>query len=102
MSQTLRRAWNDPGGRGRGLRRDRDADELYLFAVGDGEDVTARYFGTSSRSSRIRRPARRRDRSARTCPGYGVAGMPGRVLIRQGEQVGRPSELPLEVEPPAG
>jgi PhzF family phenazine biosynthesis protein len=32
----------------------------------------------------------------------GLAGMPGSIVIRQGEQVGRPSELHVEVRPEGG
>ncbi len=49
-----------------------------------------------STSARIRRPVRRRDRSGAYLAEHGLAGMPGSVLIRQGEQVGRPSELHVE------
>ncbi|HYG72970.1 MAG TPA: PhzF family phenazine biosynthesis protein [Actinomycetota bacterium] len=74
------------------------AEELYLFAVGR-DAVTARFFGPT--------PAIVEDPATGSAAGplgaylaeHGVAGMPGRVLVLQGEQVGRPSELHVEVEP---
>jgi trans-2,3-dihydro-3-hydroxyanthranilate isomerase len=74
------------------------AEELYLFAVGR-DAVTARFFGST--------PAIVEDPATGSAAGplgaylaeHGVAGMPGRVLVLQGEQVGRPSELHVEVEP---
>ena len=73
------------------------AEELYLFAVGR-DTVTARFFGPT--------PAIVEDPATGSAAGplgaylaeHGVAGMPGRVLVLQGEQVGRPSELHVEVE----
>ncbi len=73
-------------------------DELYLFAVHDG-GVTARFFGPTH--AIVEDPAT--GSAAGPLGAYlarhGLAGMPGAVLIRQGEQVGRPSELHVEVEP---
>ena len=73
------------------------AEELYLFAVGEG-GVTARFFGPT--------PAIVEDPATGSAAGplgaylaqHGIAGMPGRVLVRQGAHVGRPSELHVEVE----
>jgi trans-2,3-dihydro-3-hydroxyanthranilate isomerase len=74
------------------------ADELYLFALGPGDDVTARYFGATL--AVVEDPAT--GSAAGPLGAYlaehGVAGMPGSVLVRQGEQVGRPSELHVDVE----
>ncbi|MEW6058740.1 MAG: PhzF family phenazine biosynthesis protein [Actinomycetota bacterium] len=74
------------------------AADLYLFAIDEGE-VTARFFGPSE--GVVEDPA---TGSAAGPLGaylsvYGLAGMPGSVLIRQGEQVGRPSEMHVEVRP---
>jgi trans-2,3-dihydro-3-hydroxyanthranilate isomerase len=73
-------------------------DELYLFATRDG-GVTARFFGPT--------PSILEDPATGSAAGplgaylsvHGVAGMPGAVTILQGEQVGRPSELHVEVAP---
>jgi trans-2,3-dihydro-3-hydroxyanthranilate isomerase len=73
-------------------------EELYLFAeTPDG--VTARFLGPTV--AIVEDPA---TGSAAGPLGaylarYGLARMPGRVLVRQGEQVGRPSELHVEVGP---
>ena len=74
-----------------------DAEELYLFALTD-DGVTARMFETEF-------GAGGEDPATGSAAGplgaylaeYGLAGMPGTVMIRQGEQVGRPSELHVEV-----
>ncbi len=77
-------------------------EELYLFALGPGDDVTARFFGPTI--SILEDPA---TGSAAGPLGaylaeYGLAGMPGAVKVLQGEQVGRPSELHVEVTPDGG
>jgi trans-2,3-dihydro-3-hydroxyanthranilate isomerase len=72
------------------------ADELYLFAVHDG-GVTARFFGPTE--------SIREDAATGSAAGplgayladRGLAGMPGTVVIAQGEQIGRPSFLHVEV-----
>jgi trans-2,3-dihydro-3-hydroxyanthranilate isomerase len=75
---------------------DAGADELYLFAVHD-EGVTARYFGPTP--GIVEDPAT--GSAAGPLGAYlaasGLAGLPGAVTVFQGEQVGRPSELHLEV-----
>ena len=76
--------------------RTSNAAELYLFAV-DDEGVVARFFGPT--------PGIVEDPATGSAAGplgaylarHGLAGMPGSVTIRQGEQVGRPSELNVEV-----
>jgi trans-2,3-dihydro-3-hydroxyanthranilate isomerase len=76
-------------------------EELYLFAEHDG-GVTARFFGPT--------PAIAEDPATGSAAGplgaylaeRGVAGMPGEVTILQGAQVGRPSELHVEVAPSDG
>lgn len=73
------------------------AAELYLFAIHDG-GVTARYFGYDTVPED---PAT--GSAAGPLGAYlasrGLAGLPGSVTIRQGEQVGRPSELIVDVAP---
>jgi trans-2,3-dihydro-3-hydroxyanthranilate isomerase len=71
-------------------------ESMYLFAETD-EGVTARMFdwehgvgedpGTGSAAGPL----------GAYLAEHGLAGMPGRILVRQGEQVGRPSELHVEV-----
>jgi trans-2,3-dihydro-3-hydroxyanthranilate isomerase len=93
--ETLRRASIDPRTVGE-VCAATDGEELYLFAeTPDG--VTARFFGPTV--AIVEDPA---TGSAAGPLGaylarYGLAGMPGRVLVRQGEQVGRPSELHVDV-----
>jgi trans-2,3-dihydro-3-hydroxyanthranilate isomerase len=76
-----------------------EAESLYLFAVcGDG-DVMARMFD--------RYVAIGEDPATGSAAGplgaylsaHGLAGMPGRALVAQGEMVGRPSFLTLDVSP---
>lgn len=74
------------------------ADELYLFAAQEG-GVTARFFGPTE--------SIREDAATGSAVGplgaylaqRGLAGMPGSVVVAQGEQIGRPSFLHLEVAP---
>ncbi len=94
--ETLRRAVSDPTALGEAIAAS-DAEELYLFAATE-EGVTARMFETEF-------GAGGEDPATGSAAGplgaylaeYGLAGMPGTVMIRQGEQVGRPSELHVEV-----
>jgi PhzF family phenazine biosynthesis protein len=73
-------------------------EELYLFAETDG-GVTARMFdwefwvGEDPATGSAAGPL------GAYLAEYGLAGMPGTVEIRQGEQVGRPSVLEVEVRP---
>ena len=73
-------------------------EELYLFAIGDDGGVTSRFFDAGAIGED---PAT--GSAAGPLGAYlakrGLAGMPGEVLVRQGEQVGRPSELHVEAEP---
>ena len=76
-----------------------DVESLYLFAVrGDG-DVMARMFDKSETIGED--PAT--GSAAGPLGGYlsmhGLAGMPGRSVVAQGEMVGRPSFLHLDVAP---
>lgn len=71
-------------------------EDLYLFCVHEG-GVTARFFGPTA--GIVEDPAT--GSAAGPLGAYlaerGLAGLPGSVTIRQGEQVGRPSELHVEV-----
>jgi trans-2,3-dihydro-3-hydroxyanthranilate isomerase len=92
---TLRRATLDRPAAAEACGRS-GADELYLFAVHDG-GVTARFFGPTE--------SIREDAATGSAAGplgaylaeRGLAGMPGRVVIAQGEQIGRPSFLHVDV-----
>jgi trans-2,3-dihydro-3-hydroxyanthranilate isomerase len=71
-------------------------ESLYLFAE-DGDDVLARMFDWE--------PGIGEDPATGSAAGplgvylseHGIAGMPGAVTVRQGEQVGRPSLLDVDV-----
>jgi trans-2,3-dihydro-3-hydroxyanthranilate isomerase len=92
---TLRRATLDRLAAAEACERS-GGDELYLFAVHDG-GVTARFFGPTE--------SIREDAATGSAAGplgayladRGLAGMPGTVVIAQGEQIGRPSYLHVEV-----
>lgn len=93
--ETLRRATLDRPAAAEACERS-GGDELYLFAVHDG-GVTARFFGPTE--------SIREDAATGSAAGplgayladRGLAGMPGTVVIAQGEQIGRPSFLHVEV-----
>jgi trans-2,3-dihydro-3-hydroxyanthranilate isomerase len=76
-----------------------DAESLYLFAVRGEGDVMARMFD--------RFMAIGEDAATGSAVGplgaylsrHGLAGMPGRALVSQGEMMGRPSSLQVDVEP---
>jgi trans-2,3-dihydro-3-hydroxyanthranilate isomerase len=92
---TLRRATLDRPAAAEACERS-GGDELYLFAVHDG-GVTARFFGPTE--------SIREDAATGSAAGplgayladRGLVGMPGTVVIAQGEQIGRPSFLHVEV-----
>ena len=75
-----------------------DAESLYLFTVRADGDVMARMFD--------RWPSVGEDPATGSAAGplgaylaeYGRAGMPGHITIAQGELVGRPSFLHVDVE----
>jgi trans-2,3-dihydro-3-hydroxyanthranilate isomerase len=95
--QTLRRARIDQRFVAEACERS-GGEELYLFAVHEG-GVTARFFGPTV--AIVEDPAT--GSAAGPLGAYlsrhRLAGMPGSVTVWQGEQVGRPSELHLEVAP---
>jgi trans-2,3-dihydro-3-hydroxyanthranilate isomerase len=78
------------------------ADELYLFALGPGEDVTARFFGPTAGILEDPATGSAAGPLGAYLAEHRLAGMPGAVCIRQGEQVGRPSELHVDVRPDNG
>ncbi len=70
-------------------------EDLYLFAVTE-EGVTARMFDAELGVGEDPATGSAAGALGAYLAEYGLAGMPGSVLIRQGEQVGRPSELSVE------
>ena len=70
-------------------------EELYLFALSD-EGATARMFDAEFGSGEDPATGSAAGPLGAYLAEYGLAAMPGSVLIRQGEQVGRPSELHVE------
>ena len=95
---TLRRADARRRGMRRGLRRGR-GESLYLFAVVATAMSWRGCSIASAESARIQRPAPRPVRSARTSRSMVWPVMPGTVVIAQGELVGRPSFLHVDVAP---
>jgi len=93
----LRRASRDDRRCAEVCARADDAESLYLFAVRGPGDVRARMFD--------RFPTIGEDPATGSAAGplgaylatHGLAGLPGRVTVSQGEQVGRPSFLDVEV-----
>lgn len=75
-------------------------EELYLFAIHE-EGVTVRFFGPTD--AIVEDPAT--GSAVGPLGAYlaarGLAGLPGRIVVAQGEQVGRPSFLHLDVRPDA-
>lgn len=76
-----------------------DAESLYLFAVRGAGDVIARMFD--------RYEAIGEDAATGSAAGplgaylsrHALASMPGRAVVSQGEMMGRPSSLQVDVEP---
>jgi len=95
--EALRRAWGHGPLVGEVVRAS-GGEELYLFAETD-EGVTARMFDWGLGVGEDPATGAAVGPLGAYLSRYGVAGMPGRVLVRQGEQVGRPSELHVEVVP---
>jgi trans-2,3-dihydro-3-hydroxyanthranilate isomerase len=95
--ESLRRATRDDRGCERVCASADNAESLYLFAVRDDGDIRARMFD--------RFPTIGEDPATGSAAGplaaylatHGLAGLPGTALIAQGEQIGRPSFLHVEV-----
>ena len=81
----------------RGLER-AGGECLYLFATTD-DGVTARMFDPGAGIGEDPATGSAAGPLGAYLSARGVAGMPGRTLVAQGEQVGRPSFLHLEVAP---
>ena len=94
--ERLRRAVRDETRTREAVSRS-NADCLYLFAVTD-EGVTARMFDAEMGIGEDPATGGAAGPLAAHLAEHGLAGMPGSVTIRQGEQVGRPSELHVVAE----
>lgn len=94
--ETLRRSRRDADLVGEAARVS-GGEELYLFAIGDDGSVTARMFDAEFGIGEDPATGSAAGPLGAYLAEHGLAGMPGSVLIRQGEQVGRPSEIHVEV-----
>ena len=74
---------------------------LYLFAVTD-EGATARMFDAGHGIGEDPATGSAAGPLGAYLAQYGLAGMPGSIVVRQGERVGRPSELHVEVRDEGG
>jgi len=72
-----------------------EGEELYLFAMTD-EGVTARMLEAGHGIGEDPATGGAVGPLGAYLAEHGLAGMPGTVMVRQGEQVGRPSELQVE------
>jgi trans-2,3-dihydro-3-hydroxyanthranilate isomerase len=98
--ETLKRARRDGHLVGEVVKRS-GGEELYLFAETD-DGVTARMFDWELGVGEDPATGSAAGPLGAYLAKHALAGMPGRVRIRQGEQVGRPSVLEVEVEPEGG
>jgi len=92
--ETLRRAVSNASSVAEALSAS-GSEELYLFAVTE-EGVTARMFEAGLGTGEDPATGAAVGPLGAYLAEYGLAGMPGTVMVRQGEQVGRPSELHVE------
>jgi trans-2,3-dihydro-3-hydroxyanthranilate isomerase len=76
-----------------------DAESLYLFAVRGVGSVIARMFDRSIRIGEDPATGSAAGPLGAYLAGLDLAGMPGHLTIAQGELVGRPSTLEVDVEP---
>ena len=76
--------------------RSSGAEAMYLFAVAE-HGITARMFDWELGVGEDPATGSAAGPLGAYLAEHGLAGMPGRILIRQGEQVDRPSELHVEV-----
>jgi trans-2,3-dihydro-3-hydroxyanthranilate isomerase len=95
---TLRRARRDDAGCQK-VCADTETESLYLFVVrGDG-DVMARMFDRSQNIGEDPATGSAAGPLGAYLAEHRLAGMPGRVVIAQGEMVARPSFLHVDVQP---
>ncbi len=76
-----------------------DAESLYLFVVRGPGDVMARMFDRSMAIGEDPATGSAAGPLGAYLARHGLAGMPGRTMVAQGEMVGRPSFLQIDVEP---
>jgi len=95
--ERLRRAVRDAG-RVHEVCQRAQAESMYLFAETD-EGVTARMFDREAGIGEDPATGSAAGPLGAYLARHGLAGMPGTLRIRQGEQVGRPSLLEVEVAP---
>jgi trans-2,3-dihydro-3-hydroxyanthranilate isomerase len=96
--EALRRAVRDQGGCHELLTRI-DAEALYLFTVRAAGDVRARMFDRDAEIGEDAATGSAAGPLGAYLSAHALAGMPGRMTIAQGEQVGRPSFLHVDVAP---
>jgi trans-2,3-dihydro-3-hydroxyanthranilate isomerase len=75
------------------------AEALYLFALRGPGDVRARMFDRDAEIGEDSATGSAAGPLGAYLSVHGIAGMPGRLTIAQGEQVGRPSFLHVDVRP---
>src|SRR5436305_514065 len=73
------------------------AHGLYLFAVAEDGEATARMFAAGLGVPEDAATGSAAGPLGAYLSNAGVAAMPGRLVVRQGEQIGRPSELQVDV-----
>jgi trans-2,3-dihydro-3-hydroxyanthranilate isomerase len=98
---TLRRAERDGRLCGETGRR-AGTESIYLFAVRGAGDVMARMFDVQSGIGEDPATGSAAGPLGAYLATNGLAGMPGRMVVAQGEMVGRPSFLHVEVAPDQG
>ena len=79
-----------------------EAESVYLFVIRGNADVMARMFDRSAEIGEDPATGSAAGPLGAYLAGRGLAGMPGRVTIAQGELVGRPSFLHVQVQPDGG
>ena len=94
----LRAAVRDEAACAEVVRRS-SGESLYLFAVRGEGDVRARMFDADLSIGEDPATGSAAGPLGAYLAIHGLAGMPGRALVAQGEQVGRPSILHLDVQP---
>jgi trans-2,3-dihydro-3-hydroxyanthranilate isomerase len=95
--EALRRASRDDHGCAEVAER-ANAESLYLFAIRSDGDVMARMFDRSIRIGEDPATGSAAGPLGAYLAQYGLGGMPGHLSIAQGEIVGRPSFLEVDVE----
>jgi PhzF family phenazine biosynthesis protein len=95
---TLRRAERSDSGSRRALDAV-EADGLYLFAIRRDGELVARMFDAGSGIGEDPATGSAVGPLGAYLAARGLARMPGRAVVAQGEQVGRPSFLHVDVRP---